>query len=225
MPRKISPLLKKGNQWELVPKTIAEGLGTFAIVFFGCGAIRLGLSPLIVSIVFGLTVALMIYTLGHLSGAHFNPAVTLGFAAAKRFPRRHIVPYWLSQLTGAFLGVGLLSLLLPGKPSFGAVTSHLRPWQILCWEALLTFCLMLVIITVATHPKSPKALIASSIGGMVLAGSMVGGPFTGAAMNPARFLAPAFAEGKWGWWWIYLFAAFLGALLAAMVHEKIQLKD
>ena len=98
-------------------KGIAEFLGTFAIVFFGCGAIRLDLSPGIVSIVFGVTVALMIYGLGYISGAHFNPAVTVGFFAAGRFPSKQIGFYWFAQLIGAFLAVGLLSWLLPARAS------------------------------------------------------------------------------------------------------------
>jgi len=163
---------------------------------------------------------MMIYGLGHLSGAHFNPAVTVGFAVSGRFPKGQIGLYWFSQITGAFLAVFLLSILLPGSTGYGAVMSRVNPWQTFLWEATLTFFLMLVILVAATNPKATKLMIASAIGGMVLLGSIVGGPITGAAMNPARYLAPALTEGKWQGWWIYLAGAFIGAILAAILYEK-----
>jgi aquaporin NIP len=212
----------------LVAKSIAEGIGTFAMVFMGCGAIRVlekfpgslpsGAAP----VIFGLIVAVMIYTLGHLSGAHFNPAVTLAFAIAKRFPLRQVGAYWFSQFAGAFLATGLLSLLVPDSTSFGAATSRLSPWQTFGWEMILTFFLMLVIIAVATDSRAEGTMAGAAIGGMVTVGALVGGPVTGAAMNPARYLAPAFAEGKLELWWVYLAGAFIGAALAAVLYEKIR---
>ena len=203
-------------------KSIAEGLGTFALIFFGCGSIRLGLSPGVVALVFGLTVAVMIYALGHLSGAHFNPAVTLAFALTKRFPLRHVGAYWLAQFSAAFLALGLLPWMLDGFRGLGAVTTHVPPLKTFGWEAVLTFFLMLVIISVATDSRAEGTMAGAAIGGMVGIGSLVGGPFSGAAMNPARYLAPAFAEGKMEFWWVYLGGTFIGAALAAVLYEKIR---
>lgn len=227
MPRNhLSPSRRKnGLISELGSKSTAEFLGTFAIVFFGCGAIRLGLDPMAVSVVFGLTVAAMIYALGHLCGAHFNPAVTLAFSMTKRFPLRQLGAYWAAQCSGAFLAVGLLSQISPDKTGFGAVVSHVHSWQTFSWEAILTFFLMLVIIAVATDSRAEGTMAGAAIGGFVIIGSLVGGPVTGAAMNPARYLAPAFAEGKWEGGWIYLGGAFTGATLAALLYEKIRQSD
>ena len=182
----------------------------------------MGFSPLAIAVVFGLTVAVMIYALGHLSGAHFNPAVTLAFAVTKHFPFGQIGAYWLSQITGAFLAIGLLALLTPNLRGFGAAATHVRPWQTFGWEGVMTFLLMLVIIIVATNAGVPKLLIGASIGAMVTLDSLVGGPVTGAAMNPARYLAPALTEGKLDFWWIYLAGAFIGAALAGLFYEKIR---
>lgn len=210
------------NPQPLFHKSLAELLGTFAIVFFGCGAIRLGLSSGVVSAVFGLTVAVMIYTLGHLCGAHFNPAVTLAFALASRFPFRQIGAYWFSQFSGAFLAISLLSLLLPEMAGFGAVKTHVSAWQTFGWETILTFFLMLVIIAVATDSRAEGTMAGAAIGGYVLIGSLVGGPVTGSAMNPARYLAPAIVEGKLEFYWIYLLGAFIGAALAGLLYEMIR---
>lgn len=203
-------------------KSIAEGLGTFALIFFGCGSIRLGLSPGFVALVFGLTVAVMVYALGHLSGAHFNPAVTLAFALTKRFPFRQVGAYWLAQFSAAFLALGLLAWMLDGSTGLGAVTAHVPSLKIFGWEAVLTFFLMLVIISVATDSRAEGTMAGAAIGGMVMVGSWVGGPVTGAAMNPARYLAPAIAEGKLEYWWVYLGGAFIGAAIAALLYEKIR---
>jgi MIP family channel proteins len=206
----------------ILPKAAAEFLGTFAIVFFGCGAVRLGLSPAAVSAVFGLTVAVMIYALGHLCGAHFNPAVTLGFAVARHFPLGQVAAYWLAQTAGAFTATGLLLVLIPAGSGLGAATAQLSNGRAFGWELVLTFFLMLVIVAVATDSRAEGTMAGAAIGGYVAIGSMVGGPLTGAAMNPARYLAPAVFEGSAGHWWVYLPAAFLGAVLAAMLYERLR---
>lgn len=208
----------------ILTKAGAELVGTFAIVLFGCGAIRLGLPPLEVSLIFGLTVAVMIYALGPLSGAHFNPAVSLGFLLARDFPLRHAWIYGMVQVLGAALAVGLLALLIPEGHSYGAVMTHVPIFETFLWETFLTFLLMGVILWSTLNPDWAKVIAGAAIGGYVTIGSMTGGPVTGAAMNPARYLAPAFTEGKLELGWVYLPAAFLGAGLAALLHRKSQNK-
>jgi len=206
----------------LLQKAGAEFLGTFAIILFGCGAIRLGLSPGMVSLVFGLTVAVMIYALGPLSGAHFNPAVSLGFLLARGFPTRQAWVYGVVQVLGAVLAVGLLAFLLPEGPGYGAVVTHVSLLETFLWETFLTFLLMGVILWSTLDPAWAKVIAGAAIGGYVAIGSTIGGPLTGAAMNPARYLAPAFTEGKLELGWVYLPAAFLGAGLAAMLYKKFR---
>jgi MIP family channel proteins len=227
VPRKknVSAQKEKPGFPPLGLKSIAELLGAFAIVFFGCGAIRLGLDPATVSVVFGLTVAAMIYTLGHLSGAHFNPAVTLAFALVKRFPFGQVGAYWTAQVSGAFAAVFCLFVLMPEKTGFGAVMTRVNPWQTFGWETILTFFLMLVIIAVATDARAEGTMAGAAIGGIVMIGSLVGGPLTGAAMNPARFLAPALAEWNLDLWPAYLAGPFVGAAMAALLYEKIRSLD
>ncbi|MCC7440665.1 MAG: aquaporin [Bdellovibrionales bacterium] len=212
----------------LAPRALAESLGTFSIVFLGCGAMRaseiLGLddSALPIPIVFGLTVAVMIYALGHVSGAHFNPAVTLGFVASRHLPLREAPAYWAAQFAGAGLAVLALALLLPGAAGYGAAVTHLDPARALGWEFLLTFFLMFVIAAVATDKRAHGALGGAAIGATVAIGSWVGGPLTRAAMNPARALAPALAEGHFGNLWIYFLGPCLGAVAAALLYRWIR---
>ena len=183
-------------------KAVTEAIGTFAIVFAGCGAIRVqalfpgSVAPAVIPVVFGLVVAAMIYAVGHISGAHFNPAVTLGFAIARHFPAREVLVYWIGQIAGALLGVALLALLLPGATTFGATTPQVPVILALGWEFVLTFFLMFVIIAVATDTRAIGTMAGAAIGATVMLDAFVGGPVTGASMNPARSIAPALAEGR-----------------------------
>lgn len=209
-------------------KVAAEAVGTFAMVFAGCGAMMVNelfsgsLSGSAVPAVFGLTVTTMVYTVGHISGAHFNPAVTLAFAVSRHFPKREMLGYWLAQFSGAIAAIFLLSVLLPAGTVYGATIATVSPLQALAWEMILSFFLMFVIIAVATDTRATGTMAGVAIGATVTFCAMVGGPVTGAAMNPARALAPALFQGHVSQLWIYFFGPSVGATLAALLYEKIR---
>lgn len=209
-------------------KAVAEAIGTFAIVFAGCGGIMVAerfpgaVAPGAIPLVFGLVVTAMIYAVGHISGAHFNPAVTAAFAVARHFPRRQVFTYWIAQTLGALIAMALLWILLPDGKSFGATVPMVAPWRAVLWEATLTFFLMFVIIAVATDTRAVGTMAGAAIGATVALCAAFGGPVTGASMNPARSLAPAIFEGKLEVFWIYLIGPMLGAVLAAFLYEWIR---
>ncbi|HEX5036655.1 MAG TPA: aquaporin [bacterium] len=208
----------------LFKRSVAEAVGVFALVFAGCGAVMVserfpGQVPAsAVPVVFGLVVAAMIYAVGHISGAHFNPAVTLGFAIGRHFPPREVFAYWFAQCAGGFAAVFLLKALLPPGRAFGATVPAVAPLQAVAWEAVLTFFLMFVIIAVATDTRAEGTMAGAAIGATVLLAAFVGGPVTGASLNPARSLAPAVAQGRLDVFWIYVVGPFLGAALAAVLY-------
>ncbi len=212
----------------LIQKSVAEFIGTFAIVFFGCGSLMVierfpnTLSPILVPIVFGLTVAAMIYALGHISGAHFNPAVTLAFTIARHFPKNEIFAYWLAQFLGATTAIAILNFILPPGAHFGEVLPSVGVIPSVIWEIILTFFLMFVIIAVATDTRAEGTMAGIAIGAAVTIGAYVGGPVTGAAMNPARALAPAIFQNQWSDLWIYFVGPCGGAVLAAVTYEWIR---
>lgn len=210
----------------LLRRNIAELLGTFAIVFSGCGAVMVAsrfpgvMPPMGVPIIFGIVVTIMIYSLGHLSGAHFNPAVTLAFALIKKFSWSEVPFYLISQVLGAFLAIILLKFMLPMGEAFGATfPSGITPYQAFAWEFLMTFFLMFVVMGVATDSRAQGVMAGLAIGATVTLNALVGGPITGASMNPARSFAPNFFEGRMDVLWIYWTAPFLGAVAAAFLYE------
>ena len=200
----------------------AELIGTFALVFFGCGAIANGLSPTAVSVAFGLVIAVMIYALGHISGAHFNPAVSIGFAIGGHLPWSRVAVYATAQVLGATLGALALRATLAADANLGVTQPTGSDAQSFVWELLLTFFLMLVITSVATDVKAVGQAAALAIGGMVALGSLVGGPVSGASMNPARSLGPAIVSGDLTALWIYLLAPPIGAIAAAIVYTRLR---
>jgi aquaporin NIP len=201
-------------------KYFAEFLGTFALVFCGTGAIIVdkqiggGISLVGIAITFGLIVAAMIYALGSISGAHMNPAVTVAFVIARRFPAKEVLPYAISQVLGAFLASGILKLMFPESNGLGTTLPSGPPLQSFFMEVILTFILMLVIIHVATGSKEQGMFAGIAVGSVVCLEAICGGPVCGASMNPVRSLAPAIVSGQTGYLWIYLTAPFIGALLA-----------
>jgi aquaporin NIP len=198
---------------------VAEFIGTFALVFFGCGAVAVGqLPPVGVSLTFGLVIAVMIYALGHVSGAHFNPAVTLGFALGRHFPWRRVATYTLAQGAGAIGGALLLRATLGDGVALGVTQPAGSDLQAVVWETALTFVLMLVITAVATDTRAVGEAAALAIGGAVALGSLVGAPVTGASMNPARSLGPAVVAGNVAGLWIYIAGPAIGASLAAVAY-------
>jgi aquaporin Z len=208
-------------------KYVAEILGTFALVFCGTGAIIINQesSGVIthpgIAFTFGLIVMVMIYALGPVSGAHLNPAVTIAFAVAKRFPIKELIPYLLSQSVGAFLASITLHLLFPANQFLGSTIPAGSNMQSFVLEMILTFFLMLVIIQVATGSKEQGMFAGLAIGSTVLLEAMFAGPICGASMNPARSLAPALISGHAEHIWIYLTAPIIGAILAVIIWRFI----
>jgi len=201
-------------------KYYAEALGTFALVFCGTGAIIINqesggtITHMGVAFTFGLIVMVMIYALGPVSGAHLNPAVTIAFTIAKRFPVKEIFPFILSQAIGAFLASFTLRAMFPGNDLLGSTLPAGSELQSFMLELILTFFLMLVIIQVATGSKEQGMFAGLAIGSTVLLEAMFAGPVCGASMNPIRSLSPAVVSGHLEHLWIYLSAPMIGAALA-----------
>lgn len=198
-------------------KYLSEVIGTFAMVFCGTGAIIINqetggvISHAGVALTFGMIVAAMIYSLGSISGAHLNPAVTVGFWLAKKFPAKEILPYVLAQVAGAFIASVVLKFLFPANDFLGSTlprNSEMQSWVL---EIILMFFLMLVILQVSQGSKEQGMFAGIAIGSVVLLEAMFAGPICGASMNPARSLSPAIVSGHTGHLWIYLTAPFIGA--------------
>jgi len=201
-------------------KLASESIGTFALVFAGTGAIIInGVSGGVIThpgiaVTFGLVILAMIYTFGDVSGAHFNPAVTIAFAAARRFPWRDVPGFIIAQLLGAFIASGLLRFLFPADHTLGATLPSGPAMQSFVLEIVLTFLLMLVILSVSTGGKEKGITAGIAIGAVIGLEAMFAGPICGASMNPARSLSPAIVSGHVEHLWLYLAGPILGALLA-----------
>jgi aquaporin NIP len=201
----------------------AEFIGTSALVFFGCGAIAVGrLDPAGVALAFGLVIAVMIYALGHVSGAHFNPAVSVGFAVGRHFPWTRTATYAIAQVGGAIAGALLLRLALPDATTLGVTMPTAGVGPAVAWEIVTTFVLVLVITAVATDTRAVGEAAALAIGGAVALGALVGGPVSGASMNPARSIGPALVAGQLDDLWIYLVGPLVGACLAALTYRFLR---
>lgn len=209
-------------------KYLAELIGTFGLVFCGTGAIIINesangsITHLGIAMTFGLIVLAMIYAFGHISGAHFNPAVTLGFAIADRFQMRSILPYIISQVAGAFIATLLLKVLFPDNVNLGATIPSGSMQQSFILETVLTFLLMLVILNVSQESKETRILAGIAIGATVGLEAIFAGPISGASMNPARSLSPAIVSGNINSLWIYLIAPVTGSTLAAFTWKMMR---
>jgi aquaporin NIP len=214
-----------------VKKFLAEFIGTFALVFCGTRAIIIdqetngAVSHVGIAITFGLIVMSMIYALGNISGCHINPAVTIAFTIAKRFPVKEVLPYLISQLAGAFLGSVTLKLLFPHNETLGASLPSGTALQSFILECILTFFLMLVIINVATGSKEQGMFAGLAIGAVILLEAMFAGPVCGASMNPARSIAPAVISGHTENLWVYIVAPVSGAVAAIPVCNFLNSKN
>jgi aquaporin Z len=203
-------------------KWAAEAIGTFALVFAGTGAIIINqvsggaVTHVGVAVTFGLVVMAMIFAVGDVSGAHFNPAVTIGFWLGRRLPGKSVPGYIVSQLAGAFAASGLLRLLFGNTAVLGATFPAGPAWQSFVLEGVLTAILMFVILSVSTGPKEVGVMAGIAIGGVVALEAMFAGPICGASMNPARSLAPAVVSGHLQSLWVYLTAPLLGAGIAVL---------
>ena len=211
----------------LLQKVGAECIGTFALVFAGCGAIMIDAQTGVighpgVALAFGLVVMVMIYAIGHVSGAHFNPAVTVAFAAMGRFPWRQVAPYILAQCAAATLAALTLKVALGDVASLGG-TAPSGSWeQAWVFEGVLTFLLMFVIAGVATDSRAVGQMAGLAVGSTVALCALFGGPVCGASMNPARSLGPALVSGELEALVIYLVAPVIGALLGGGAYSLIR---
>jgi MIP family channel proteins len=207
-------------------ETLAEGIGTFILVFAGTGAIIVNqlrdgaLTHLGISFVFGAVVTALIYTMGHISQAHFNPAVTLAFWTSGFFPKRRVLPYIASQCLGAILASLVLLICFGKVANLGATLPLNGNWlQSLILETILTFILMLVIFGSGLDRRAPIGFAGLAIGLTVGLEAAFMGPITGASMNPARSLGPALVEGMWQHHWLYWIAPIMGAQLAVAIYS------
>jgi aquaporin NIP len=208
-----------------VKSYLAEFIGTFALVFFAAGAgiineLTHGLVGLQgAATVSGLIVMAIIYSFGNVSGAHINPAVTIGFSVAGLFDKKLILPYIGSQLAGSLAGGITLKLLFPASLYFGATLHSGSSTQAFILEIILTFLLMLVILQTSQGIKEIQQLAGIVIGGMVLLEIIFAGPISGGSMNPARSFGPAIASGNLNSLWVYFLAPVIGACLGTMVWK------
>lgn len=208
-------------------KLVAEAFGTFCLVFAGTGAVVVNdthggvVTHVGVALTFGLVVLAMIYTVGDVSGCHLNPAVTLGFFAARRFEWRRVVPYILAQCVGAVLASLALRVMFPAHPSLGATLPAGTVLQSWVMEFVLTLMLMVVILSVSTGAKEKGILAGVAVGAVIALEAMFAGPLSGASMNPARSLAPAVVAGRLDHLWLYLTAPVVGALAGVVVCSAI----
>ena len=211
-----------------VKRLFAEAIATFALVFAGTGAIVIndvtggGITHVGVALTFGLIVLAMIYTVGDISGAHLNPAVTCGFWLAGRFPAAQVFPYITSQLAGAFAASALLYALFPQHSNLGSTLPAGPAAQSFALEFVLTFLLMFVILNVSTGAKEKGITAGIAVGAVIGLEAMFAGKICGASMNPARSLAPAIVSGTLNHLWIYLVAPPAGAALAVFACRGCQ---
>jgi aquaporin NIP len=209
-------------------KLVAEFIGTFALVFAGTGAIVINdlshgaITHVGIALTFGLVVLAMIYTIGDISGAHLNPAVTGAFWLSGRFSGRQVFPYVLAQCLGATAASGLLHFLFPPHATLGATFPAGSDTQSFVLELILTLILMFVILSVSAGAKEKGVTAGIAIGAVIGLEAMFAGPICGASMNPARSLGPAIVSGHWEHLWIYLAAPALGAFLAVFACRGCQ---
>ena len=201
---------------------ISEFIGTFAMIFCWTGAMAINevtggdVTHVGIGITWGLIVMAMIYTFGEISGAHFNPAVSIAFAYAKKFSWKEVPKYIFFQVAGAFAASLLLMWLFPKSELLGATIPTVDVWRAFVLELILTFFLMVVIINVSTGSKEIGMMAGIAIGSVVLLEALFAGPITNASMNPARSLAPNIVSGNIEGLWLYILAPIIGALLAVV---------
>jgi aquaporin NIP len=213
-----------GSLWR---RAAAECVGTYVIVLASCGAIVVNnrtaaLGHLGNALAPGIAVMVMIAANGHLSGAHFNPAVTLAFALMRHFLWREVLAYWLGQLTGAIGAALTVAALFGFSAGLGGNAPAGSPWQALALEIVLTASLMYVITAVATDARAAGPMAALAVGATVAVNSLWGGPVSGASMNPARSFGPALIGGAWTAHWVYWVGPLLGASLGAAAYEWLR---
>ena len=210
-----------------IRRYVAEAIGTFVLVAVGPGAVMVAarthaFGDTGIAVAFGLAVMLCVAALGHVSGAHINPAVTIGFWSVRRFPLSDVAPYLLAQSVGAVAASALLGWLLGPVAAFGATIPGLPLAQAFVVEAAWSALLALVIAAVATDERSPRGVAPFAIGGTVGVGALVAGPLTGGSFNPARSFGPAVMSGTWTAHWLYWAAPILGMVAAMHAYELLR---
>ena len=215
---------------DLPRRLVAEFLGTFVLVAGGCGAVAVNFrmhellgGHIGIAVIWGLMVAVVIFAIGHLSGAHINPAVTLAFAGGRHFPWSEVIPYWVAQIGGAMCGALAISGLFGDESGLSLTQPHtVGSAAAVMIEITITAILMLVVMAVATDTRAQGALAAVAIGVTVVAMGLVMGPITGASMNPARSIGPAVATGDFTALWIYLIGPIVGAGLGVTIYAYLR---
>ena len=215
---------------DLPRRFVAEFIGTFILVAGGCAAAAVDYrmdgvigGHIGVAVAWGLVVAMVIFAIGHLSGAHINPAVTLAFASGRHFPWTEVVPYWVAQVSGAIAG----ALTVAGLFGTGSGLSVTQPFEVsdmgaIGIEIIITAILMLVVMAVATDTRAQGALAAVAIGVTVTVIGLIMGPMEGASMNPARSIGPAVATGEYTALWVYLIGPIIGAMLGVAIYAYMR---
>jgi MIP family channel proteins len=214
-------------------RLLAEAIGTFGFFFLGFSGVAAAIAqpgsigPAGVAAGFGLGLGLMIFALGHLSGGHFNPAVTLGLATGKQFPMAEVVPYWVAQLVGGVIAVVAARIVYIGPVGHAIVNvpgAGISDGRTLLMEAIATFLFVLVVQTVATNPnaawKGVQAPVA--IGGFIFTAALVIGPNSGGSFNPARSITPAVLDGTWSHLWVYIVGPLVGGAIAGVVYALMR---
>jgi aquaporin TIP len=215
---------------EYVRRSIAEFVGAFALVFVGCGSVMSGGGLVGVALAHGIILAVMVSSLGHISGAHFNPAVTFGFLVTRRIAPVLAVAYWIAQFVGAVAAALLLKWIYPDRISDAtklgapALSPQISVGAGFVVEVILTFFLVWVVFATAADPRGAFAIIAGlAIGLTVAADILIGGPLTGAMMNPARAFGPMLVQNVWSDGWIWYIGPLLGGALAALAYDSLYL--
>ncbi|KAJ1426177.1 Major intrinsic protein [Sesbania bispinosa] len=213
-------------------KLVAEVVGTYFLIFAGCASVVVNknndnvVTLPGISIVWGLVVMVLVYSVGHISGAHFNPAVTIAFATIKRFPWKQVPAYVAAQVLGSTLASGTLRLIFSGKhDQFSGTLPAGSNLQAFFIEFIITFYLTFIISGVATDNRAIGELAGIAVGSTVLLNVMFAGPITGASMNPARSIGPAFVHHEYRGIWVYLVSPILGAVAGAWVYNIIRYTD
>jgi aquaporin Z len=214
-----------GEDWGR--RLVAEFVGTFALLFIGMGALAVHADLTGVALAHGLVIAVMASAVGHISGGHFNPAVTFGFVVSRRIAFPLAVAYWITQFAAAVIASLLVKWLFPGDAlALGVPAVHgIGDGQAAVMEAILTIFLVFVIFATAVDPRGAfKSIAGLAIGLTITMDVFAGGPLTGAAMNPARAFGPQFVGDLWSNWWVWYVGPIAGAIVAALLYEWLYLR-